>query len=425
LFDVPLLIARLQALPDGDKNVGAKAIDNAIRILKTKDEPKLLAKAYVLRAATGDDAAAHLADFQAAVKADPESAEALQGLSLIYLSQGKNDEAVATLRKLVETGSSDPAAIGILAEALTNQKKYDEALDYCKKLIEVKPKSTLGYQLRARIHILKEELKAANEDLDEALKVDDEDVQSLLMRSQVLAALGKEEQAKADIDKAVALDPDQPQAILLRAMIAAQSGNFGRAITDMQTLIHSDPTNTEYRLRLATFYNADKRPRKAIQLLDDVVRDEPKNAEALQARADANLSISKQKEAIEDYEKSLKLEGDNTGVLNNLAWVMATSPEADLRNGKRAIELATKACELTKYEKPHIISTLASAYAEAGDWDNAVKWSSKAVELGEGEIKDQLKQELKSYQEKKPWRESQTVEENTAPIEPKKNDLET
>ena len=352
----------------------------------------MLAKALVLRAAMSDDAEAQLADFQAAAKADPTSAEALQGLSLIYLSQGKNDEAVASLRKLVETGSGNPAAIGILAEALTNQKKYDEALDYATKLIELAPKSTLGYQLRARVHVLKDDYKAANEDLDEALKVDDEDIQSLLLRSQVLLALGKDEQAKADIEKAVRLDPDQPQTILLRAMIAAQDGNFGRAITDMQTLIHSDPTNTEYRLRLATFYNADKRPRKAIQILDAVVKDDPKNAEALRARGDALLSISKHKEAIEDYEKSMKLEDDDTGVLNNLAWVLATSPEESVRKGKRAIELATKACELTKYEKPHILSTLAAAYAEAGDWDNAVKWSTKAVELGEGEIKDQLRE---------------------------------
>jgi hypothetical protein len=91
--------------------------------------------------------------------------------------------------------------------------------------------------------------------------------------------------------------------------------------------------------------------------------------------------------------------------LNNLAWVLATSPVDQLRDGKRAIELATKACKLTDYKKPHILSTLAAAYAETGDFETAKKWSQKAVELGEGEEKEALEKELESYRAGKPVRE--------------------
>ena len=48
--------------------------------------------------------------------------------------------------------------------------------------------------------------------------------------------------------------------------------------------------------------------------------------------------------------------------------MLATSPDAKLRNGRRAIELATRACELTKYKAAYILSTLAAAYAETGDF---------------------------------------------------------
>ena len=105
---------------------------------------------------------------------------------------------------------------------------------------------------------------------------------------------------------------------------------------------------------------------------------------------------------------------------------LATSPDDNVRNADRSIELAKKACELTKFEKPHILSTLASAYAEKGDWENAVKWSSKAVELGaKDDVSEQLQKELDSYKAKKPWREKQEVEENTKPLDAKPNDLET
>ncbi|MCU0880665.1 MAG: hypothetical protein MUF06_23085, partial [Pirellulaceae bacterium] len=85
----------------------------------------------------------------------------------------------------------------------------------------------------------------------------------------------------------------------------------------------------------------------------------------------------------------------------------------------------------TKYEAPHILSTLASGYAEKGDWETAIKWSTKAVELNDKaendmrDIDDQLKKELESYQQKKAWREKQEIEENTKPLGGKSTDLET
>jgi hypothetical protein len=114
---------------------------------------------------------------------------------------------------------------------------------------------------------------------------------------------------------------------------------------------------------------------------------------------------------------------EDSGILNNLAWVLATSPEDALRDGKRSIELATKAAEVTEFKEAHILSTLASGYAEVGEWEKAVEWAKKAVEAGEGEMKEQLQKELDSYLEKKPWREKQDVKEK--PDIQRKNLLET
>jgi hypothetical protein len=97
--------------------------------------------------------------------------------------------------------------------------------------------------------------------------------------------------------------------------------------------------------------------------------------------------------------------------------VLATSPDDKVRDGKRAVELGSQAAKLTEYKKPHILSTLAASYAESGDFDQAKHWSEKAVELGQedpdldADTKAQLKKELASYEEKKPWREKQVMEE--------------
>jgi len=115
----------------------------------------------------------------------------------------------------------------------------------------------------------------------------------------------------------------------------------------------------------------------------------------------------------------------HSGILNNLAWVLSTSPKDDLRDGKRAIELAQRACEETDYKAAHILSTLASAYAEIGDFETAKKWSAKAVELDEDGISDQLQKELDSYKEKKKWRELQETKENPDFEEPAGDVVET
>jgi tetratricopeptide (TPR) repeat protein len=436
LPDVFLLEAKLQALPGGDEKAAGTAIDEAIVLLKASDDVRELAKALVVRASMTEDNDKKLADYDAAVKADPENTEAWQGRALLYLGKGDSEKAIADLTKLVEKDKDNAAALGALAEALTNIKKYDEALKLCQQVIDLAPRSTLGHNLRARVQIMKDDLKAAIMDLDEALKIDPNDLPALLMRSRLHAAEGNDEQAKADVEKALQQRPDLPQAILLRSMLAAQKEKFGEAIADLQLLLQTDPTNAEYRLQLATYYVGDKRPRKAIELLTTVIdgfgvnldaEQKELKADVLRSRGDALLSVGKHAEAVLDYESALKLDPEDTGVLNNLAWVLATSPDDAVRNADRSIELGTKACDLTKYEKPHILSTLASGYAEKGDWETAIKWSSKAVELGDKEedVSDQLKKELESYKEKKPWREKQEIEENTKPLNAKPSDLET
>jgi len=120
---------------------------------------------------------------------------------------------------------------------------------------------------------------------------------------------------------------------------------------------------------------------------------------------------------VADYDKALQLRPKDVAVLNNLAWVLATAPEEKVRDGKRALILAQEVSRLTNYRQDYVLSTLAAAYAEAGDFQSARQWAAKAVELGSKEHVEQLKLELQSYQAGKPWREALT-----APDEKKKQD---
>jgi tetratricopeptide (TPR) repeat protein len=429
LPDAQLLIAKLQLLPGGDRKLAKSSADEAIKLLDD-NKPKQ-AKAYLLRAALTEVPDEQLAEMDKALEADPKSVDALRMRAFLRLSKGEHEKAVEDLLKLVEIDPSNPAVQGALAEALANIEKFDEALKHVDKVIATNPKSPLGYNLRARIRILQDKLDDAITDLNEVLKLDPNNVGALLLRSQALAQQDKFDEAKADVDHAIRLQPELSQALLLRSMISAQAKRWGAAIADIKTLLQTDPQNAEWRLQLAAYYAADSRPRKAIEILDELVDTDSDNWQARRARADALLSIGKHAKAVEDYNEALKKKPDDSHMLNNLAWVLATSTDDDVRDAKRSIEIGTKASELTKYEAPHILSTLAAGYAEAGDWDTAIKWSSKAVELsekagktGDEDVSEQLKKELESYKEKKPWREKQDTEENTKPLDEKSSDLE-
>ena len=98
-----------------------------------------------------------------------------------------------------------------------------------------------------------------------------------------------------------------------------------------------------------------------------------------QVRLAAQLETEgKIEEAIQYYREALNMDSNNPVVLNSLAWILATTSKPELRNGEEAVQLATKAVELTDRRLPLFIETLAAAYAEAGQFSKAVQIAQAA-----------------------------------------------
>ncbi len=96
------------------------------------------------------------------------------------------------------------------------------------------------------------------------------------------------------------------------------------------------------------------------------------------------------------------------GLANNIAWVLATCPEAKFRNGRRAVELATQVCAATGNQVPALLDSLAAAYAEAGDFDNAVRTATRALELTRRDAASSapaIEARLRLYKAGRPYRE--------------------
>jgi tetratricopeptide (TPR) repeat protein len=272
--------------------------------------------------------------------------------------------------------------------------------------------------LRSKVYEVMEDHEKAIADLDKAIELESDDAAPLLDRAWLRIQMNDLTAARTDVERVLDANPTSSRALMMRSMISELQNRFREAIADLETVINEFPDKTELQLHMARLLISDERPRKAISVLTSIVEADESNWEAYRTRADALLSVGKHAEAIEDYTKGLKLKPDDDGILNNLAWVLATSPFDHLRDARRSIELAKKACEETNYEMPHILSTLAAGYAEAGEFETAIKWSTMAVEKGKTELKnqiEQLEQELESYKSRKPWREMQEVKEKPDP----------
>jgi Flp pilus assembly protein TadD len=107
-------------------------------------------------------------------------------------------------------------------------------------------------------------------------------------------------------------------------------------------------------------------------------------------------------EAIAHYQKALEIKPASAEIQNNLAWALATGPQASLRNGNRAVELAQRANQLAGNNNPVLLFTLATAYAEAGRFSEAVETAQRALQLAEAQsntaLADDIRSEIKLYE---------------------------
>jgi tetratricopeptide (TPR) repeat protein len=115
-------------------------------------------------------------------------------------------------------------------------------------------------------------------------------------------------------------------------------------------------------------------------------------------------------EALQNYEKALAIFPDLTVTQTNIAWILATAPDASLRNGTRALQLSLRAHELSGGNDPFFLHILAAAYAENGDFPNAIATAKQAIkranERGLKPLGEQLRAEIGLYELELPYRES-------------------
>lgn len=212
--------------------------------------------------------------------------------------------------------------------------------------------------------------------------------------------------AVAHFTEEIEREPTDSRAFAFRGWALYRRGKGDDALKDYAEAIRLAPSVSDWHNNRAVIHNSRKEYDQAIADLNAALQLNPNSALAHGNRAVARMGKKEYDKAIADYERSIQLIPNMAGPHNGLAWVLATCPDEKYRDGKRAVEFAKKACELTGWRVGSFLDTLAAAHAEYGDFDEAVKWQVRALDASDipkAEL-EPIRKRLQMFKEKKPYR---------------------
>jgi tetratricopeptide (TPR) repeat protein len=172
--------------------------------------------------------------------------------------------------------------------------------------------------------------------------------------------------------------------------------------------LNLDPRNAKMRSRYAAALIGQGRKREAVAQLDGLLRLNPGTDERLEC-AQMLKEAGDARGAVDELQRLVALKPDLPAALNNLAWLLATAAQDDIRDGPAAVRLAERACRLTRYQTGAMIGTLAAAYAEAGRFSDALATSALLDKLAQETHDDHLaalnRQLMELYRAGRPFHE--------------------
>ena len=409
-------------------------------------------------AATSDNAVAHYAlgvissksgrldeaytHFTESVRIKPNQGEALNNLGLLLVMRGKIDEGIERYRQ-ARAAKLDIAELHFnLASALAAKGEPAEAISEFKNALRIKPEFTQAQWALARLQIQQGDLAAAKSAANEALQQTPDNAEAHLVLGLVFAAERDYETALRHLNESARLRPQdfdiqieladallaakwpdkaqahyrtalqlQPDATLMlksSAQALVLAGNTAGAIQALERSLRLAGNDADVHRNLALLLVQTGKTEAAAGHFAEVVRLRP-DAEAHRNLAGVLILQGQSESAVDHLRAALRQKPDWAAAMNDLAWILATHPKAELRNGAEAVRLGEQACRLTEDREPQFVGTLAAAYAEAGQFDDAIKTGEKARDLAKAaglpELAARNAQLVEEYRAHKPHRE--------------------
>ena len=314
-----------------------------------------------------------VAQFKQALAIQPDYADAHVNLGNARLQQGRVDEAMAEFQLALNLQPDSAEAHYNLGNALLQKGRPDEAILHFRRAVALNPEQVLAENNLANTLLQAGQLDEAIRDYQAVLKIRPDFVAAHHNLAMALRRKGRMDEAVAHFRKVVELQPDNANARNNLGWMLRQTGQLDEAAAQLQ---------------------------KALELRPDYPEAQGNLAKTLTLKGQA-------REAEAHYRTALRLRPDDPQNLSELAWLLATWPDAAVRNGADALALAQKAVQLTSGQDPVMLRTLAAANAETGRFPEAAATARRALQLSQSDpaLGDSLQTELKLYETGSPVRD--------------------
>jgi tetratricopeptide (TPR) repeat protein len=349
-----------------------------------------------------------IGDCGVALRLDPKNARIHAFLGFLLDSKHASDRAISEYTEAIRLDPKYVAAYGARANAWRAKGEYEKAMADYDEAIRLAPKNATAYRNRGAAWADKKEFDKAIADFTDAIVLEPKFAAAYAGRGWAWFRQHEYAKAMADFDTAIGITPEDHDALNGRGEVWHMQGEYDKAIAVFERMIQVDPECHEAHHNRGLCWYDQGDFDKAVADLAKAVRFRVGEAEAHYDLGRARYARREFEAALAEFGEATRLDSRDPKAFKDGAWIRATCPEANYRDGKQAVASATHACELTNWKDAACLDTLAAACAESGDFAAAIKWEEKALALPakDGDPKrTELKSRLALFRAKQPYRQ--------------------
>jgi tetratricopeptide (TPR) repeat protein len=266
------------------------------------------------------------------------------------------------------------------AQPPSRDDELSRRIEEASRRIEQRPSDASLLVDRARLFQARGQWIDMKRDLDRAVELAPRDALARGLRGLANAILGDHDRAMSDVDAAISLEPRHAFIHGLRGNLLLNMGRTEDAIASLDRSIALDPTASVHFDR-GFCHQRDGDLQASIADYTAAYRLDPTLLAAVRERGHAHQLAGDFARAVEDFEFCRRREPDEPQTELSLAWILATCPDAGIRNGRRALMIAGELCDPVTCQTAEPLNALAAAYAELGEFEKAEVLQERAVAL--------------------------------------------
>ena len=290
-------------------------------------------------------------------------------------------DSVSLFRHAIDATKYNATAHYNLAQAMCVRGGVAEAIPHYEAALEIDPGYDAARNNLGLCFATMGRFETATNHYVAALRLNPNNGDAHYNYARALTSLGQLEESIVHYEAVLRIRPQHLWAHFWLANALSAQGKLDEALFHYSETLRLKPDCEEAHYEIGLVLVKQRKTGRAVPQLLKAIELNPDRAESHTQLAMALAEQRQSKDAMTHYRHALRLNPDAIDALNNLAWMLATHSSADLRNGTEAVQLAERACQITSYQAPLLVGTLAAACAEAGRFDEAVKFAQKAHDL--------------------------------------------